>query len=340
MLEINLRVVQFSFMKAIKHPFTFFSFIPLITFSFAYLRMALVYKTPYLFNVIVHENGKYTLLETILYYDHFCRELFISAFLALFVVEFFLFYGSTKPKKYIKIDKYIVVCFFALALFLIIVLLESIHKVGLIETNLNLFQYRIRDDLIEFGSHWRYHFLSRIGLFTSSATIIILYRAIYDKTRWMCSKYTLLILVSASIGFIVVTILFGITNQPFNDPKYLAHQGREFITHNLFAIPILIALLYFLEEKFTKEKSNHQDMCKSKILSIHFFFWFFLSILIPSFLWLQLKNTDISLIAQQNWSMLDLLAFHFFEHFLDCIFIAILGMSVYLLHISIISNYK
>ena len=327
----------FSLLINIRRLWIFLSFIPLFTFTLAYLRMALVYKKLILLNVLVHENGKYTLLETVLYYDHFLRELFISGFLAFFIVGFFLYYGSAKPRKTSrKIGKYIIVCFFALALFLLIVFLGSIYKVGFAETSLSLFQYRTRDDLIEFGSHWRFHFLSRIGLFTSSAAIIISYRIIYNKTQWKNSKYALLILIVTSISYIIITLLFGITDQPFSDPRYLAHQGREFITHNLCTSPILITLLCFLEEKITEENSNHLNIKASRNLYLHFLFWSILSILIPSFLWIRLRDTDISTVAQQNWPVWDLLAFHFFEHLLDYIFVAILGVLIYLFYLYLV----
>jgi hypothetical protein len=299
--------------------------------------MASVYETLNLCNVTVHENGKYNLLETILYYDHFCREFFICTLLALFIVGFFLSYGSAKPRKSGNAGKYFLVCFFILVLFLVIVFLGSISKIGLEETSLDVFQYRTRDNLIEFGSHWRYHFLSRIGLFTSSAVIITFYRITHDKKQWILSKYGLSILIFASISHIIATLLLGITNQPFSDPRYLAHQGREFITHNLLTIPVLIVILCFLEGKFADVHSNSLIEASNN-LYLHFLFWSFLSILIPSFLWIQLKNTSISLVAQQNWSVWDLLAFHFFEHSLDYIFVAILGVFVYLLYLLIIAR--
>ena len=220
-------------MGKIRWLWVIFVLIPIFTFSWAYLRMAIVYGKLNLLNVIVHENGKYTLLETILYYDHFMRELFISAFLALFIVGFFLYYGSERPRKRIQMGKYVVIGFFTLIIFLLVVFLGSILKVGLEETSLSLFQYKTSDDLIEFGSHWRFHLLSRIGLFTSSAAIISFYRIVNDKTLWKKSKYALPILLVVSIGFLIATLLFGITSQPFSDARYLAHQGREFITHNL-----------------------------------------------------------------------------------------------------------
>jgi hypothetical protein len=299
--------------------------------------MAIVYKKLNLFNVLVHENGKFTLLETVLYYDHFLRELIISGFLAFFIVGFFLYYNSAKPRNTSrKLGRYIIVCFFSLAIFLLIVFLGSIYKVGFEETLLSLFQYRTRDDLIEFGSHWRFHFLSRIGLFTSSAAMIISYRIIYNKTQWKNSKFALLILIIASISYIIITLVFGITDQPFSDPRYLAHQVREFTTHNLCTTPILITLLCFLEEKITEENSNHLNTKTNWNLYIHFLFWSILSILIPLFLWIRLRDTDISAVAQQNWPVWDLLAFHFFEHCLDYIFVAILGVLIYLLYLYLV----
>ncbi len=145
-----------------------------------------------------------------------------------------------------------------------------------------------------------------------------------------------MILIVTSMIYIIVTLLFGINDQPFSDPRYLAHQGREFITHNLSTNPILITLLCFLEEKFTEEYSKDLNINASRNLYLHFLFWSILSILIPSFLWIRLRDTDISAVAQQNWPVWDLLAFHFFEHFLDYIFVAILGVLIYLLYLYLV----
>ena len=73
--------------------------LPVLMFTGAYIHMVIRYDKIWLFNTIVHENGRYTLLEVICYFRHFIWELPIKAWYALLLTGLFFYYGQPSPKE-------------------------------------------------------------------------------------------------------------------------------------------------------------------------------------------------------------------------------------------------
>ena len=144
------------------------------------------------------------------------------------------------------------------------------------------------------------------------------------------NKNALLILFITGVCFLSLTLFFGINDQPFSDKKYIAHQGREFITHNLCSVMLMLFFLTFLEEKVTCYEASVPLPSPNFRLIIYFIFSSFISIIIPVFLYFQLQDERIVDLAQQQWLRWDLLTFHFFEHFLYFIYVSCLTMLLYL----------
>lgn len=90
---------------------------------------------------------------------------------------------------------------------------------------------------------------------------------------------------------------------------------------------LILALLTFLEEKITFTKNNAFSDYK---LIIHFILSSLLVLVILVFFYLQLVNENVADLAQQNWTVGDLLAFHFFEHVLDYVYISFLTVALYI----------
>ncbi|MCA9727033.1 MAG: hypothetical protein R3E12_12500 [Candidatus Eisenbacteria bacterium] len=59
--------------------------VPVVTLCGSYLYLTRLHGTWRLFSSVVHEDGRRTLLQTIFYFEHFLREVPVSAFLAIAV---------------------------------------------------------------------------------------------------------------------------------------------------------------------------------------------------------------------------------------------------------------
>ena len=73
--------------------------IPVLLLIGAYLHMAVRYEKIWLFNTIVHERGKYTLIEVIFYFRHFLWELPMKTVYAFMLVGIFYYFGKPSPFK-------------------------------------------------------------------------------------------------------------------------------------------------------------------------------------------------------------------------------------------------
>jgi hypothetical protein len=310
--------------------------------------MSLFYEKLWLFNTVVHENGKYTLLEVILYFRHFLWEVPIKGVYSLFIVGTFFYYG----KPLVRIDKpqapnvtarqVLLSGVLAFGVVLLSVFMSA-SDIGLKDTVMGLFQYRTHElRPLEFGSHWRNHFLSNIVFFSTSAFCVLVYRMVNNGGQWVRRKFSNLLPVSAVI-FVVLTLFFGMTMDPFENPSYLGHQLREVFGSDLSITMLLcMAVLIFLEGKYDPGEIDSgrggQRNYKRNVLFL--VCWAVPIIFITGFLVVKVLSLDIganieSLGHTKGWSVLDLFAWHFFEHSLDYIFVVFNVYFIYLLALRI-----
>jgi len=166
--------------------------------------------------VVVHEDGRRTLLDTIFYFDHAVGELPLDLLLSAAVAGAVLCAFPAAADR--SLGKLAAVC----------LILDAIILAGAKERALYLFQFHTRDDEpMVYGSHWHYHFLSQAALMLLPL-IFVLIR--YNR-----------VLVAAWTLFAALTIVFGISSESFLNPRYLGHQTRELFTHTLVTIPLATA---------------------------------------------------------------------------------------------------
>lgn len=318
-------------------------FIPFILLLGAYIYMAFFYQRLWLFDTIVHENGKYTLLETILYFRHFSWEMPGKAVYCFFVVGAFFYYGNARSQRYgtckvnvpsggAAISALIAFGIVAIAVFI------TIRKYGFEETFIGLLQHRtseLRSPMV--GSHWRNHFLSNIVLFSASVFFILVYRLKFCGGYWVKRRLSILFPIATGV-FVAVTVYFGFTKDPFETASYLGHQLREIVGSDLPVTMLLaFSVLIYLESKYddgvkavTFDKQKERQ--KGKLL----IGWLLPVFLIAGFLIERVLNLDISgeiatLGNTRNWSVLTIFAWHFYEHSLDYIFVVSLVSFLYLI---------
>jgi hypothetical protein len=310
----------------------------------AYLQMCIFYEKLWLFDTVVHERGKYTLLQVIFYFRHFLWEVPIKLVYSLFVVGAFYYYGkpvTTIDKSRtsdVPVKGMVISGVFALGLVLYSIFMAG-SEIGFKDALMGLMQYRTHElRPLEFGSHWRNHFLSNIVLFCTSVVFILLYRRLNSNEFWIKKRNSGLFPVAIGI-FVSLTLLFGFTQDPFVSPSYIGHQLREIFGTDLSVTLFLVmGTLIHLEKKYDLEQSHSSekdtDFRKKNIA--HIFYWAFPGAVCAGFLIIKVLTFDIGtemgrLGNTNDWSVLDLFAWHFFEHSLDYIFSVSLVYCFYLL---------
>jgi hypothetical protein len=293
--------------------------------SYGYLSFE--YKTLFLFTVKVHESGKYTLLQTILYFDHFVREIPVAAMNALSVsLSFYLFtplagISSSLQRRSFQIT------FLLVLFFLIIVSSGAINKTGFQGFILDLFQFRTRDDEIVYGSHWHSHFFDMIFVFLASLSVAFLIRLITGICNIKMNSYGRYLLVLWPAVFVLLTFIFQPDLKPFQDTRYIAHQFREIVTHSTVTIPLAFAGMVSLEKKFLPESFSLKRCKKYNTAGLMLLL---LTLMIPLFMVIRLSGRDILAAAQKKASYLNLLTSHYFEHSLDYFFVPALSIFIFL----------
>ncbi len=317
--------------------------IPLVFLSGAYIHMCLRYEKLWLFNTVVHENGRYTLFEVILYYRHFLWEVPIKIIYSLFIVGAFYFYGKPQnadASTEVLNVSYKRIIFGGLIAFcvVLIAIVMTGYDVGFKDAFAGLLQFRTHETRpLALGSHWRNHFLSNIVLFSATTVSILAYRLI-DTGHWIKRKSGFLFYVALGI-FVFLCFVFGFNNDPFTVPSYLGHQLREIFGTDLsITMPMCLGILVFLERKYTPKDSGGKKMAKQNTRKNmrHLIPWSILAAIPSIFLIVKVLCLDIKSEIEKfdsgiEWSILDIFAWHFFEHSLDYIFVGALVYSIYLI---------
>lgn len=182
--------------------------------------------------------------------------------------------------------------------------------------------------------------MSNIVLFSASAAVILLYRVLCCRGRWLKKRSAGLMPLSL-LTFWLLTFIFKFSIDPFKTPSYLGHQLREIFGTDLsVTMMISVGILIFLEDKFDRgtepDVSIDEDV---RSLGIRFMNLWALCALLPAvYLIWKVVNLNIAgeisaLGKTADWTVMDIFAWHFFEHTLDYIYVASLVYSIYLLRL-------
>src|SRR5260221_7798739 len=195
---------------------------PLLTLAVAFLAICVHFHTAWPWNVVVHEDGRRTLLETIFYFQHALGELPLEALLAAAVAGALLrFRPPAAPQSFVWVALGAAIAIDAL------ILIGAWRNVGYDASLMFLLQYHTRDrSPLEFGSHWRYHLLSHATLMLAPAMISGAAKARVLRLSWAACA--------------VASVAFGVSALSFSDPQYLGHQARETFTHGLVTVPLAV----------------------------------------------------------------------------------------------------
>jgi len=185
---------------------------------------------------VVHESGNRSLLGTVFYFEHAARELPLDILLGMAIGGSAL-WVFPKPSS---VDRLRQVLFAAGTLLVIaVIVVGTLSSGGPVLLSDNLLQMYTRPgEALRFGSHWRYHFLSRFMLIMVSfglAGLIVLglhgRQGTGGKTGQKVFSGTLLL-------FFVLSLAFLPDLDSFLKVTFLGHQVREVLTHILVTIPL------------------------------------------------------------------------------------------------------
>lgn len=194
---------------------------------------------------VVHEDGIRTLLATVLYFEHGARELLLDLVLGVAVGGCLLFAFPPAARKVRGEDLTpgATGLGFAFALSISVILVGAVVDVGLTGLRDNLLQYHTRPfAALEWGSHWRYHLLSRLALILGSLGLAGALRLWTGAADEGTARRGLAVVGGSLVAYAAFTVIFSNGLRafilPVVDPVYLGHQAREFATHVLATLPI------------------------------------------------------------------------------------------------------
>jgi len=249
-------------MKLKAHERALLIYVPATVLFVAFVAVCVQAGTPWPWSRVVHEDGQHTLLGTIFYFEHATRELLLDAALALATAGAVrCFYPPAQSSGGQGIARMRIVTGVAVAVSLALILggTAYVNAFGpyygaeargqaILD---NLAQYPTRPGApFVWGAHWRYHLIERfteILLVFAAAGLLWLRdgRPVPDSGRHPAGLY-----VGALAVFLAATLVFGVSAEPFGDPRFLGHQLRELVTHVLVTLPLALGTCLALARKF------------------------------------------------------------------------------------------
>lgn len=273
----------------------FFAF-PLLVLLVSYAALCVDTQTLWPWYEIVHESGDKTLLDTLLYYDHAARELPLDLVLGAAVAAAMIANGRN------AITRSGTPMLVGWVLVTLVIVVGAAQKVGIDGVGKNLVQLYTRPGAEpQWGAHWRYHFLSRLGLIVMAWWVV-------GGHRWLTKEpavdRTPRYFTVTVVAFFVLSLVFLPTLEPFYEPRFLGHQAREAVTHAIVTVPLAVGLcLHQTRRAMPSVRGTAGGIVVAMILSA-------LPVL---YVGLGAVLTDAQSDAQSS-SPVRLVATHFFEH--------------------------
>jgi hypothetical protein len=305
--------------------------LPLFTYlgSFAYLTW--YHKGSAVFSTIIHEGGRYTLLQTVFYASHFLGHVPVHTVLAfMFTGSYLSLTGEPHDDNSGgKTSSWIII----LVLFLAGSLVISLRFFGTEDTLAFILQQKQAVRIYETGGSWNLHLPSTILLFFLIPLYVRAAVPVLGLPPTPNRRGAIYLLCGLGV-LIVFTLVINRSDmwrplKIWSEPRYLAHSVRELCTFPLTYFPI--ALLLFTGRSVWKDRIGRQGKAAPIMLclcAVLFVGGLIYQVSIP------LKAGIGSLaqkpaFAREGLTVPYLLASHYFEHLLDSIYFALLCGLLY-----------
>lgn len=224
--------------------FRFCFVIPMAILTIAYVMISLVNGSFFLWWVPVHEDGERTFFMTVFYFEHGARELPLDLLLGV-IVGGAASLGLQPARPIHSIGAW----GFLGAIVTVIIggTLATVGFDGLVE---NITQSHTRPGVkLQLGSHWYYHFLSRLTLFLAAIAIGFLLRSCFGQKSSHGKKAILMGIALYGIISVIFMINPALFITAFTDTVFLGHQARELLTHALVTVPLAFWACYIVAHK-------------------------------------------------------------------------------------------
>jgi len=283
----------------------------------AYAWLAIAHGTAWLWQVVVHENGRYTLGETVLYVRHVARELPVDIAMGLFCAAALAAAepGRSARRRVPGMAALLVVVVAGL------VVAGAAAQEGWGEALRDLFQYRTRDDTAAYGSHWSFHLLSTIWFGAAAPLAAGIAAGLGGTGGWPDRRRWLL---PAAWGWVaLLSLIFGVQAAAFTDARFIGHQAREILTHGTITLPLALAVVRCATTTREAATAARRAPTAAQVGA-----WL-AAAGIPVFLVLAFHGRSLQGTAQLNTGMSGLVAAHVFEHALDYIITAAAALAAF-----------
>ena len=292
--------------------------VPVTLLAGAYAWLALEHHSWALWRVIVHESGRYTLGQTVFFFRHFLREVPVDVAMGLFCAAAI---RSAEPAARRRppagAAALLAIGLVALAFAL------ATGEEGSREAVRDLLQFRTRDDDAVYGAHWNFHLLSTVWFGAAAYAAAAIWAGRGGLVRPTGAARTLL---AAAWGWVaLLTIVFGVQAEVFTSPRYLGHQAREILTHGLITLPLTVAVVRWVTGRRAYPGAGATPPARAS-LAAQAVLWIALAG-IPIFLVVAFRDADFAATAQLHSALAGVVAAHVFEHVLDMVLVALVGLA-------------
>lgn len=303
--------------------------LPAAVYLASYADLALYHGRIWLWSTVVHESGRYTLLETTFYASHFLGHVPVLLTLALLAAGSWRSMSPPSPAPRGRVE---LLAITGLGLLVAGSLALAVGHFGLADTLSFILQRRQRPDLEAAGGSWRLHLPSTLLQLALIPVVVWLARQAFARpVAWSRRGLPLLaasVAVVAGVTWLATGDPLAAVAETWRDPRYLAHSVRELVTFPLTYYPLALAALLAGEAPAVRRERralSGPDLAIGGLAAL--FAAAFLYQVVVSL------GHDIGALAQQpsfaEGGRLDisyLLASHFFEHFLDSLFFTLVTL--------------
>ena len=282
--------------------------------------------------MVVHEDGRRTLAETVFYFEHAARELPIDLLLSVAVAGSVLrFYPAVPRASTGRWSRRMLFSFLVLSAAVMgVILVGAGMQAGVQGVTANLMQMYTREGAVPTpGAHWRYHLLSRLGVMLSCYALMGFSRRLSDQDPPAGPRGSSKVFLIAVAVLLAPGLFVGFTTEPFASSVFLGHQAREIVTHMLVTAPWALGLCLWLRQRVMAETGKSGSRGTARDL------WVVAgsAVLIYCYLIVGAVITGARAEARTD-SLVRLVAVHFLEHSFTYVVTPVVAGSIYLWSVS------
>lgn len=299
--------------------------VPVTVYLLSYCYLAVYHEAWFLWFTIVHESGKYTLLENMFYASHFLGHIPIITIMALWQVGWWEVMSAGNSTLMPRGSSRWLL--WGMAGLLVFSAAVALLVFGWDDTSNYLLQNKQSERTAGEGGSWNLHLPSTMALF-------LLMPVWVAAVRWLAAGSLGLrrsgldlvaggVVAVAAMTWLVNSSVLAALLQVWTDPRYLAHSVREIATFPVTYYPWGAALLLAFEQRQSDtEPQLSAPWLRKVLLGVAVLFAALLAyqVVVSLFAGVGDLAQKPSFAKGGKLGVPYLLASHYFEHFLDTLY--------------------